>query len=197
MDRRAGKRREGERGRREGLKGREQAASGGGYKVAFWNVAGLKNKDGDFWKGLKEWEVMVMCETWMEERDWDYIENRLPKGYVWGKQWAKRENKKGRAIGGMLMGVKKEIEARDEEVGEREGIMMRMVKMGGEWWRVVGVYVNKDLQKKLEEIGEWVEGREEGVRVVIGGDFNARTGREGGEILGEEEGGRGGKRTGS
>ena len=34
---------------------------------------------------------------------------------------------------------------------------------------MVGVYVNKDLQRKLEEMEEWVEGREEGVRVVIRG----------------------------
>jgi len=35
---------------------------------------------------------------------------------------------------------------------------------------------------------EWIEEKEEGVRVVIGGDFNARTGREGGRIEGEEGG---------
>lgn len=27
-----------------------------GWKVVFWNVAGLGNKDRDFWKGLREWE---------------------------------------------------------------------------------------------------------------------------------------------
>lgn len=32
------------------------------YKVTFWNVAGLKNKDEDFWKDLKEWDIMVMSE---------------------------------------------------------------------------------------------------------------------------------------
>ncbi|XP_076301689.1 uncharacterized protein LOC143219703 [Lasioglossum baleicum] len=64
------------------------------------------------------------------------------------------------------------------------------VKIEGCWWRVVGVYVNGDLDKKLDEMGEWVEAREKGVKVILGGDFNARTGREGGEVL-EEGGGRG------
>lgn len=27
------------------------------YKIAFWNVAGLGNKDKEFWQGLKEWDV--------------------------------------------------------------------------------------------------------------------------------------------
>ena len=121
-----------------------------------------------------------VVRKWVEEREWDKVRNKLPKGYVWWKQGAKRESTKGRAIGGMIMGVREGMETREGEEGEKEGIMMRKVKMGGEWWRVVGVYVNKDLQRKLEELKEWMEGREAGVRVVIGGDFNARTGGEGG-----------------
>jgi len=34
----------------------------GRWKVAFWNVAGLGNKDRDFWKCLEEWEVMILME---------------------------------------------------------------------------------------------------------------------------------------
>ena len=186
MDGGAGKRKGWERGRRVGLKGREDVGSAGSYKVAFWNVAGVKNKDGDLWKGLEEWEVVVMCETWMEESDWVYVRNRLPEGYGWRKQWAKRESKKGKTTGGMLMGVRKEVETRDEEEEEREGIMMRKVKMVV--WRVVGVYVIKDLQKKLKGIEEWVEGREEGTKIVMWWGFNACTGREGEEISGDGEG---------
>lgn len=40
------------------------------------------------------------------------------------------------------------------------------------------MYVNKDLESKLEMLKEWIQEKEERVRVVIGGDFNARTGRE-------------------
>lgn len=36
--------------------------------MVFWNVAGLGNKDGDFWKGLKEWDVLVLSETWVDEK---------------------------------------------------------------------------------------------------------------------------------
>ena len=51
----------------------------------------------------------------------------------------------------------------------------------------MGVYVNGDLQRKLEDIGEWMEEREGGVLVLTGGDINARTGEEGGRLLGEDE----------
>lgn len=46
------------------------------------------------------------------------------------------------------------------------------------------MYVNKDLESKLEMLKEWIQEKEE--RVVIGGDFNARTGREGGRVEGVE-----------
>lgn len=48
------------------------------------------------------------------------------------------------------------------------------------------MYVNKDLESKLEMLKEWIQEKEERVRVVIGGDFNARTGREGGRVEGVE-----------
>lgn len=44
------------------------------------------------------------------------------------------------------------------------------------------IYVNEDLEKKIEGLKKWMEQREEeGKRVIIGRDFNARTGEMGGE----------------
>lgn len=41
--------------------------------------------------------------------------------------------------------------------------------LGGKWWWLVEVYVNNDLEEKLETLREWMESREEWVRVLIGG----------------------------
>jgi len=100
-------------------------------KIAFWNVAGLRNKDRDFWEGLKEWDVMFLMETWMDEKGWKKVKGELPKGFNWKVQWAKKRNKKGRAKGGMLMGVRKELEWKeDENWQEKEGVMVRKIKIG-------------------------------------------------------------------
>lgn len=46
-------------------------------------MAGLGNKDKDFWKGLKEWDIMVLIETWMDEKGWKVWKEKLPRGYRW------------------------------------------------------------------------------------------------------------------
>lgn len=33
------------------------------YRIAFWNVAGVLNKDKEFWRGLMDWDIMILIET--------------------------------------------------------------------------------------------------------------------------------------
>lgn len=78
------------------------------------------------------------------------------------------------------------------EMGETgDVIMMANVEVEGEVWRVIGVYINGDMERKIEEMKKWMEERmeekEENKWTIIRGDFNARTGRLGGVIRGEEE----------
>lgn len=30
---------------------------------------------------LREWDVMVLIETWVDEKGWESIKERLPRGY--------------------------------------------------------------------------------------------------------------------
>jgi len=96
------------------------------------------------------------------------IKGSLPKEFNWDIQWAAKRNRKGRARGGMLMGVRKDLERRNEdEWREREGIMMKRVKIGREWWRVIGVYVSEGNGGI-----EGVDGEEGGGdENIIGGGF--------------------------
>lgn len=141
-------------------------------KVAFWNIAGLLGRDEEFWKELERWDMVVMLETWVEEKCWERVRNRLPKGYMWRMQAAKRMKRKGRAKGGIIMGIRKDlIEEVEEEIGEKDGIVIGRIRWGRKAWRVIGVYVNGDLKEKLEKMRGWFEERERDVEMIIGGVF--------------------------
>lgn len=159
----------------------------GGWKVVFWNVAGLGNKDKEFWKGLAEWDVIILSETWTDEKGWEKIRGKLPKDFVWGVRKAVRKGKRGRAIGGLVMGIRKEVKEQEEGIiSDREGMIEGKVKVGNEKWRIIGVYVNKNMEESLNNMEQWMEENREGYKMLIGGDFNARTGSEGGAVVKEE-----------
>lgn len=62
-------------------------------KGAFWNAAGLENKEKAFWKEIEESKKM---------------RHKLPRGYSLVAQWTRKTSRKGRAIGGMMVGVRNE-----------------------------------------------------------------------------------------
>lgn len=52
---------------------------------------------------------------------------------------------------------------------------------------MIGVYVSGEIERILEELERWMGDREREVKVLIGGDFNARTAKEGGGVESEED----------
>lgn len=37
-----------------------------GLQICFWNIAGLMNKDKQFWEYLKEYDIVGLIETWIK-----------------------------------------------------------------------------------------------------------------------------------
>lgn len=88
----------------------------------------------------------------------------------------------GRAQGGIIVGVRCEIKIEGVEVCE-ESIATVKVKLGRETW-IIEVYINGDLESNWKRMREWIDRTGE-ERIILGGDFNARTAERGGR-LGEE-----------
>jgi len=81
---------------------------------------------------------------------------------------AKKRNKKGRAIVGMLMGTRREIvDQKGQEKMKIEGIITGGFKYKGDRVKMIGVYSNRDIEAKLESLEEWMEDKEEEGRTLI------------------------------
>ncbi|XP_018407561.1 PREDICTED: golgin subfamily A member 6-like protein 22 [Cyphomyrmex costatus] len=109
----------------------------------------------------------------------------MPEG--WRQQPASRDCKKGRAKGGIITGVRTELEEKENVCKEEQGMQERVVSLDGETWRMVTVYNREGKKELLEKIKEEIKEEEE-ERLMIVGDFNARIGRKGGWEEGEEDG---------
>lgn len=125
-----------------------------------------------------------MTETWIEEKNWKRLETQLPNGFRWICQYATRENKKGRARGGILTGVKEELPELsnhqlllDENQGQG-GMVERRIKIKGEEWRICTAYCSGKVKEALVKLNEGIS-ENPGEKTIIGGDFNSRIGKEG------------------
>lgn len=63
-------------------------------KILFWNVAGIKKKERDFWNYIERFDVVGLCETWLEEKEWMKMEKLLPKAFNWCSQHTEREEER-------------------------------------------------------------------------------------------------------
>ncbi|KAK9304805.1 hypothetical protein QLX08_004004 [Tetragonisca angustula] len=108
-------------------------------------------------------------------------DQELPKGYDWHRQDASRKDRKGRAIGRMLVGVKKNL-AVEEKILVEKGVIKLKVRMKHDVWRLAGIYALGDVEGKIEQIKDWMEIGEKEEKIIIGGDLNVRMGELGERI---------------
>jgi len=124
-----------------------------------------------------------LVETWLEGKGWDKLKDWLPSTHEWVMVEARKERNKGRSMGGMLIGKRKGWgnEGKKDWWKGEEGLMMSGINEKKEKWIIVLLYNRwdwKELEKRLTSKLEEIEDREDST-VIIGGDFNIRTGELG------------------
>ncbi|CAG5090539.1 Protein of unknown function [Cotesia congregata] len=134
----------------------------GGVRVLFWNVAGLRSKDKEFWDYVCKFDVIGMTETWVEEKGWEMTRKKLPTGG---------------ASGGIISGVRKEL-IRNGESKKMEGALCRKIRVRNKEWDIITIYNKGGKRDWLEKLDNWIEEEKE-KEMLIGRDWNTRIGREG------------------
>ena len=95
-----------------------------------------------------------------------------------------KENKKGRAIGEVIRGIKQQWNG-EECTMEENRIVGRMMKIGKNKIKIWTVYNRDDMKKMKEKIDGIIKAKGEEM-MILGGDFNARIGTVGEMYMGEE-----------
>ena len=144
-------------------------------RIMFWNAAGIVNKNRSFWELLKGYDVLLISESWIGENDVVKIDGRLNKNYNWKIIFAEKVMRKGRAKGGILIGIRKVLDSKINN--EWKWGAEIEVKCGRNLWKIIFVYVRENRMEISETIGEIAE-NEPDDKVLIVGDFNARIGEE-------------------
>lgn len=149
-------------------------------KGVIWNIAGGR-KIQDCWDFLKDFDLIVLFETWIEaDKENDFI-NQLDPEFSWNVKSAIRIKKSGRAKGGQLIGVRKSV-SNDIKIVEWEyglRISGNFIGSQGVSKEIITVYINEGVGKvcnKLQEIVDDLRAQKEGAIIV--GDWNARIGED-------------------
>ncbi|KAJ8665949.1 hypothetical protein QAD02_007611 [Eretmocerus hayati] len=94
---------------------------------------------------------------------------------------AYEEHKKGRAIRGMILAIRKNFEILEVNPRlESNKVLIKNIKMKRKKWRIIYTYINREKEEDWKIIGEEGRNNEDG-NIMILGDMNARTGMKGGE----------------
>lgn len=75
----------------------------------FLECSGQGGKYKGFWLGLEDWDVIILVETWMEDRGWGKIRERLPRGFEWGGADGEKRGEERKGDEGNVNGNKEGI----------------------------------------------------------------------------------------
>lgn len=84
-----------------------------------------------------------MVETWKEKKGWNRVKEHLLEAFRWRCQCAQKEKNKGKAMGQITIGIKKEIAKEEEETkkAKSEKIQIRKLTLEKKIWKIITVYI--------------------------------------------------------
>jgi len=129
---------------------------------------------------LRKSDIINISETWIEKED--KIMDHKMKNHEYVQIKARREKKRGRPKGGMVMAHRKSLITKKIGIEKVTDEVMKMeIDTGNEVIIVISTYMRENRKENYEKIAEIIEENKDRY-IIIGGDFNARTAEKGGRI---------------
>lgn len=106
---------------------------------------------------LTNYDVIILAETFIDEKQKDKANELLPTSHNWTWLLATRENRKGRAMGGLLMGVRKSIKEGKEWINRDQQIIAKEIEIHGNKHIVIALYNRSGLNILKNQLQEYIE----------------------------------------
>ena len=146
-----------------------------GLRVLIWNVAGMTKRLDEKWELVLKQDVFGIVETWLEEGSEVWVKDML-KDFDIEVAWARKENSRGRAKGGLIVGVRKGVVEKVATVSKSKELIAIDLMNKKDRCRFLVTYMREDRLEDWREIQRLAE--DDRISIVVGGDFNARIGEE-------------------
>lgn len=102
--------------------------------------------------------MIGLTETWMNEEMWEKIRTKVSSNFVWNCVPARKEHKKGRAKGGIITTMRRNLrEASVKELSDAT-VKWKLVYNGNKW-RIITIYSQK-VEETLETLMKGITGGE-------------------------------------
>lgn len=103
-----------------------------------FNVQGLRTKIYTLIDYLTDYHIIILLETFIEEKDIAKSESRLADKYDYTWIPSKRDNVRGRSEGGIMMAIDKKLDVKNIEIFAQEWIVKADIKINDKWTKVIG-----------------------------------------------------------
>lgn len=160
-------------------------SSANNIKIVFWNVQGLAKKIELLHDYLSTFHIILLVETFTEEKNKNYIEKKLPKNYRWFWSYANRDKERGRPWGGQLIGVRKELNTSKPWEDNPNCCNGVDVEINGSTYNITNIYNRRGIKKIEKTVTDRMEENAE-KKCIAFGDLNARIGVEGDCCISED-----------
>jgi len=143
-------------------------------EILFWNVAGIGNKDRDWWRYIIGFDFISLSETWVDEKGWRLWKEKLPSSHILDCEYAVKNKNKGRTKGGFIIGKKKEWKMDkmlDDKLLARKGerVVRTEMVIEGEHISIISVYGEQGGKNLIESL-ETITDLEEEENVIVRGE---------------------------